>query len=119
MKLNVPGCLRPNIIAGPGHGLNMLYIYFNENGAIDQKVCSTPVNQTSWGGLTMMYDQHGLQYRCLVNGTNQQLRSIQEVDPFLSVTDCEDGLNKRFNFGKFVLSSVDWVLQQIYIYDMD
>ncbi|XP_046856964.1 uncharacterized protein LOC124450352 isoform X2 [Xenia sp. Carnegie-2017] len=104
MKLNVPGCLRPNQIFGPGYGLHMLYIHFSESGSINQIVCSTSITQTSWGGLTMKYDQHSYEDRCLVNGSFSPLRDRQGVDAYIRVTNCDERLNKTFHFGSLTCS---------------
>ena len=91
-----------------GYYLNMLYLYVDSR---PEKKIYRPINQTSWGGLSMYYigyDRNGhsrssIQIWCAIHRTDKGLASNHSIDTYVGLTtNCSDTKDKRFNFGKFL-----------------
>ena len=68
------------------------------------------INQTYWGGLSVQYRRvlrKKFQTWCAVPKTDQSLSETQGIDTYFGLAqDCSDSQNRRFNFGKFLVSSL-------------
>ena len=111
LNLKRPGCFSPQYRAS--NRLDVFYIYVSSKG-LDTAACSDPVTQTSWGGLSVRYARDKkkipLPTTCVVPKTDQRPPSSpgQRIDPYIGLTtDCNDGEDKRFNFGKFLYRLVN------------
>ena len=104
LNLKRPGCIHPLYATINKKRFDLLPLWVasvSEKGnSCNQKLAIT---QTSWGGLSV---QHRSQTWCAVPKTDQSLADNQGIDPYFGLTrDCSDAKNKRFNFGKFPVSS--------------
>jgi hypothetical protein len=83
-----------------GYNLPMLYLVFEPSSNCPRRHAIT---QTPWGGLYVYYTPHK-QTRCAVPGKDIRLATNQGIDPYIGLTtNCTDGEDKRFNFGKLFL----------------
>ena len=109
LNLKRPGCLHPAHIYGR---LDLLVLWVASVSEIEKgNSCyqKLAINQTSWGGLSLQNNQGGklnFETWCAVPKTDQPLSDNQGIDPYFGLTqNCSDAKNKRFNFGKFLVSS--------------
>ena len=102
LKINIPGCLQAVDKCTSNEGtLRLLVIHTDNKNNIDD-LCSdnNAVTQTSWGGLRLWFWRTD-QLLCLVPATSNEFKNKYGVDPYLKTTDCNEGTEKRFHFGKF------------------
>ena len=104
LNLKRPGCIHPLYTKINTKRLYLLPLWV---ASVSEKGNSCnqglAVTQTSWGGLSVQYRS---QTWCAVPKTDQSLANNQGIDPYFGLTqDCSDAKNKRFNFGKFLVSS--------------
>ena len=112
LNLKRPGCIHPLYAITNKKRFDLLPLWvasvseIEKGNSCNQKLA---INQTSWGGLSVQYrrdKRRNFQTWCAVPKTDQSLAHNQGIDPYFGlIQDCDDNQNKRFNFGKFSVSS--------------
>ena len=97
LNLKRLGCLFP--IRRSGSLYVVFYIYVS-SGSLDTSCSyeSGPVNQTSWGGLSVRYRESK---QCAVPKTPSPFADSRGIDHYIGLANCNEAENKSFNFGKF------------------
>ena len=105
LNLKRLGCIHPLY----RRNLDLLFLWVASVSEIENS-CNQDlaIDQTSWGDLSVKYRRDGstnFQTWCAVPKTDQSLANNPGIDPYFGLTqDCSDAENKRFNFGKFLVS---------------
>ena len=106
LNLKVNGCLTALYKYIAGHIFDIFLIYI-DGIHIDTSACSQTrsITQTSWGGLSIQYRAYHhitTQTWCAVSKSDSRIKA-QGADPYIGLTtNCNDAINKRFSFGKFL-----------------
>ena len=96
LNLKRPGCLFPL----PGNNPNWLALWVASFSEIKLgRSCNDGITQTPWGGLSTKPS------RCAEPKTDQRFAS-RGTNSYIGLNqDCNDNQNRRFNFGKILVSS--------------
>ena len=98
LNLKRPGCIHPSSINNPGW-LALWFASFSEIETGNSCNDELAITQTSWGGLSIKPS------RCAEPKTDQRFAD-QGINSYIGLNqDCNDNQNRRFNFGKILVSS--------------